>query len=133
MKKFLFVMILILSFVFIVSSQKLNISSSDIDEIIDSIKAGNSINTKINYLWSGTITKIDKKENNDLEVTVTKAKWVDKNTLNTYKTLLKVSDQENIDKIMRIGINKKIIFIAEIISIKDDIIPVCNPLIIKAN
>jgi len=133
MKKLLLSSFLILLFSFCLYSQKLNVSDYELDEFVEQLKAGNSVNTKMYYLWSGTITKIDNITPSEYEVTLTKAKWIDKSTLNAYKAILKISDLKTIEKINKTGLNKRIVVIVEVINFRDNIIPICSPLIIKEN
>jgi hypothetical protein len=130
MKKFLISLMLVIIFSLPVFSQKLNISNLDLEAAVEVLKAGNSLNTKIFYLWSGAVSKIET-VGETIEVTVVKAHWVDKSMLVTSKAVVKITDLQTVDKVKKIGLNKKIVFIAEIIDIKDNIIPVCNALLIR--
>ena len=109
--------------------QKLNISGLNLSEVSSMIEKEKTVDLGVYYIWTGSINSINKTDS-ITEVTVIKSEWKDKNTLITYKAILKTSDPVMIEKILSAGINKKIVFIVQITSIKNNI-PVCIPLLIK--
>ncbi|OHD05456.1 MAG: hypothetical protein A2086_11340 [Spirochaetes bacterium GWD1_27_9] len=128
MKKTLFFVIFsILSFS--IFAQKINISDIDIDQFVENLKQKKEVNLRSYYLWSGLISDIDEAKN---EVVVLKAKWISKSELASYKVILKITNPMMKEKIKKLGKDKKILFIAEIIEVKD-IIPICNPIFIREN
>ena len=109
--------------------QKLNISGLNLSEVSSMIEKEKTVDLGVYYIWTGSINSINKTDS-ITEVTVIKSEWKDKNTLITYKAILNTSDPVMIEKILSAGINKKIVFIVQITSIKNNI-PVCIPLLIK--
>jgi hypothetical protein len=129
MKKLIIIIIFMLILIFNIFPQKLNISDMDISEFVESVKSGKNVDLKVNYLWTGTIVDISK-DNADLSVLVLKSDWINKDKLNSYTVILKIKDQKMIEKIKNAGQNKKIVFIVQILEVKDGI-PICLPLLIR--
>jgi len=111
-------------------SEIFTIKDTDIFEFIESYKTNKSFNPKNNNLWTGTITEII--ENKDLsEVKIIKSRWIKKKEIQTVNITLKVTNKEILDKIKKIGINNKIVFICYVDSITKDLEIISVPLLIK--
>ena len=108
----------------------LDLSNISLDTVVERLKNDQPVNNQVNYIWSGSIIGITEK-NSGMEVRVVKGKWINKDKLLSYEFILVIKDKSLIKKVKSIGLHKKAIFIVRIISIKDKIIPVCTPLIIK--
>lgn len=113
-----------------VFSQSLNLSDKDIDEVADDLKNNRKINYDVRYIWSGIITEI-KNENNGFEAAVLKGKWMGTESIVSSRFILKTDKPEMINKIKNIGLYKRIVVILKVVSVRDKLIPVCEPVFLK--
>lgn len=106
------------------------INSTDIMSFVQNLKNGEDMDPGATYLWSGLISKIEKR-NGSLEVTLIKARWLDNEMLEHYTFALVVTDTKMKKQILDIGLYNKILLLVKVIDIKDGIVPVCSPMMIK--
>jgi hypothetical protein len=129
-RKWLIILILFIIFPMKNYTQNLNLSEVDLDEFVEKLQDNKNFNNKINYIWSGMITDIQEKDG-QLEVSVIRGKWLNKDELLSYQVILSIKNIDLIKLINSIGLYNNIIFIVNVIDIKSGRIPYCVPLIIK--
>jgi len=128
--KFVLFLIIFLSLSSLIFPQGLNLSDKDIDDFVEDIKNNRKVNYDVRYIWSGIITEI-KNDVNGFEVTVLKSKWIGTDSIVSSKFILKTEKPDMINKIKNIGLYKRIVIILKVISVRDKLIPVCEPVILK--
>lgn len=129
MKKIIFLNL----FIFIsllIYSNVLTIKDTDIFDFINEYKKTNTFNKNNNYLWTGTITEIIE-NNNVSEVKIIKSRWINKKEIESVNITLKVNNKEILERIKRIGVKNKIVFVTSIESITKDLEIICIPVLIK--
>ncbi len=119
MKRLLIVYLVLLTS--LLSSQNMNFSNLDIEEIYTKISLGENIDKQQYYVWNCyVLNEISDNSYNNLEVG--KARWNNREAISIYKAVLTVNNSEINNIIKTLSKNDRILIIVKINNIQNDII-----------
>lgn len=122
--------IIVVLFTLYINAEIFTIKDTEVFDFIEQYRKNFNFNSKINYLWTGTIIEINENSSN-IEVKLIKSRWINRKELQSIKIILKTNNKEIAQRIKKVGINNKIVFICSVEKVDSDFTITAIPILFK--